>query len=372
MVMRSNIVETSQQSSISSNNDSNRKIHHHHHHQTLKKFVVDQPLHSSVPRMLSHISLDEIVLEGRWKFRRNDNDQLRYKSMGVENLVYICLDIMNKTQEIIRLKQQNRQTSLSTWTLVKIDSFRTLSDADRAHLNRAHILDLMTIVFEAASTSASISQLVLIWRQASEHVNRRSQLSTSHQQQLKVSYETALKHLIHTPDNQLLHIALHASLITGHSRMALQELGEKLGIQRTMFDVGSIRDSTHAFTSFIKLLREQKLKREREQQTVDIHKLPYKPKKKRGLNANVSGTKFPVGKLLLSLFSTSVYFIEKKHQKETSKIHTLFFFDKTRKKCFLFLRTIEFDFHHRKYCVYHNRIFLVMLKDDDHLSIVDL
>ena len=300
MVMRSSTDETSHQSTIPSNNDSHRSSHHHHR-QTLKQFLVDQPLHSSVPQMLSHVSLDEIVLEGRWKFRCNDNDQLRFKSMGVENLVYICHDIMNKTQEIIRLKQQKHQTCFSNfqlWTLVKIDHFKILTDADRAHLNRAHILDLMTIVFEATLTSTSISQLVRIWREASEHVNRRYRISTSHRQQPKISYETAFKHLIHTPDNQLLQIALHVSLITGHSRMDLQEFGEKLGVKRTLFDMGSIRDSTHAFTSLIKLLREQKLKREREQQTVDIHKLPYKPKKKRGLNANVSGTKFPVGKLL--------------------------------------------------------------------------
>jgi hypothetical protein len=79
--------------------------------------------------------------------------------------------------------------------------------------------------------------------------------------------------------------------------MDLQQLGEKLGVKKSHFDMGSIKDSTNTFNDLIKLLREQKLKREREQQLVDIHKLPYKPRKKRGLNANVSGTKFAVGKL---------------------------------------------------------------------------
>jgi hypothetical protein len=81
--------------------------------------------------------------------------------------------------------------------------------------------------------------------------------------------------------------------------MDLQELGEKLGVKKCYFDMGSIKDSTKTFQDLIKLLREQKLKREREQQSVDIQKLPYKPKKKRGLNANVAGTKFAVGMLIL-------------------------------------------------------------------------
>lgn len=296
MVIRPTIIRTSHQSSVISNNESDKN------NQTLKKLLADQPLHSPLSRMLSNISLDEIIIEGQWKFRGNENDNLRFKLIGIENLVYICHDIMNKTHEIIKLKQHQQQQisllSCEPWTLVKVNTFKILTDADRAHLNRAHILDLMTIVFEATSTSASISQLVRIWREASKHINHQYRSSTSYKQP-KISYETAFRNLIHTPDNQLLQIALHASLITGHSRMDLQELGEKLTIKPCPFDMGSIKDSTKAFQDLIKFLREQKLKREREQQSVDIHKLPYKPKKKRGLSANVSGTKFAVGTLFL-------------------------------------------------------------------------
>ncbi len=295
MLMRSTNVRASHQLPVISNNESNKT------NQTFKKLLADQPVQSPLSRILNNISLHEIIIDGQWKFRRNEDDHFRFKSMGIENLVYICLDIMNKTHEIIKLKQQTRLTSLSSCeslTLVKVDTFKTLTDADRAYLNRAHILALMTIIFEATSTSASISQLIRIWREASEHVNRRSRVSTSYNLP-KISYETAFRHLIQTPDNQLLQIALHSSLITGHSRMDLQELGEKLGVKRCQFDVSSIKDSTKNFQDFIKLLREQKLKREREQQSVNIHKLPYKPKKKRGLNANVSGTKFPAGKFVL-------------------------------------------------------------------------
>ena len=295
MAITPTIVRTSHQSLVTSNRESNQN------NQTLKKLSTDQALHPSLSRMLSNISLHEVILEGQWGFQRNDHDHHRFKSMGIENLVYICHDIMNRTHEIIKLKQQKQQTSSSSselWTLLKLDTFKTLTDADRAHLNRAHILDLMTIVFEAASTSAVISQLVRIWREASEHINHHSRFSTFSYLP-KISYEIAFRHLIHTPDNQLLQIALHASLITGHSRMDLQQLGEKLGVKKYHFDMGSIKDSMKTFPDLIKLLREQKIKREREHQSVDIHKLPYKPKKKRGLNANVSGTKFPVGKLLL-------------------------------------------------------------------------
>jgi hypothetical protein len=282
VIMRPTSVRTSYQTSVISNNESDKN------NQILKKLLTEQPLHS-----LSNISLNEILIEGQWKFRGHDDDHLRFKLMGIENLVYICHDIMNKTREIIKLQQQIPLPSCESWPLVKLDIFKTLTDADRANLNRAHIFDLMTIVYEAASTNASISQLVRIWREVSQH-----KLSI-YQTQPKISYETAFRHLIHTPDNQLLQIALQASLITGHSRMDLQQLGEKLGVKRCQFDMGSIKESTKTFQDLIKLLREQKGKREREQPSVDINKLPYKPKKKRGLNANVSGTKFGVGKFLL-------------------------------------------------------------------------
>lgn len=299
-----------------SNNESDKN------NQTLKKILIDRPLHSPLSRMLSNISLDEIIIEGQWKFRGNDNDQLRFKLMGIENLVFICHDIMKKTQDIIKLKQDKIISSISydSLPLVKVNNFKNLTDADRAHLNRAHILDLMTIVYEATSTSASISQLVRIWREASKHINHQYRSSTSSNQP-KISYETAFRHLIHTPDNQLLQIALHVSLITSHSRMDLQELGEKLTIKPCPFDMGSIKDSTKAFHDLIKFLREQKIKREREHQFVDIHKLPYKPKKKRGLTANVSGTKFPVGMFFfyLHFLSIFIYFIEKETKKERGR-----------------------------------------------------
>lgn len=246
----------------------------------------------------TQMSLNELIIQGQWTYRKHDDDYVKFKTMNIGNLVYICHDIMKKTQEIVQFKEQTSVPHVEPLTIVKVDGYKTLTDAERAHLNRAHILDLMTIVFEATTTNASLSQLIRIWREVSQHLNRQTCLSTS-QPPPKIAYELAFRHLIHSPDNQILQIALHASLITAHSRMDLQILGEKLGVKSSQFDVGSIRDSIDNFQHFIKILRDQKLKREREQQSVNIHKLPYKPRKKRGLNANVSGTKFAVGKLFL-------------------------------------------------------------------------
>jgi hypothetical protein len=295
MVTRPTSARRLNQPSVKFNSKSNKN------NKTLKKLPAIQSSQPTLSRMSTHISLNDLIIDGEWKFEENDNDYLQSQLTGIENLVHICYDIMNKTQEIVRLKQQKERISFLScelWLLVKLDTFKTLTDADRAVLNRAHIYDLMTIVFEAVSTSTSISQLVRIWREISEHINHQECLSKSHTQ-LRISYENAFRHLIHTPDNPLLQIALHASLITSHSRMDLQELGEKMGVKRCHFDVGLIKDSTQNFQDFIKLLREQKQKQEREQQSVDMNSLSYKPKKKRGLNANVSGTKFSAGKLFL-------------------------------------------------------------------------
>ncbi|CAF0804560.1 unnamed protein product [Rotaria sordida] len=302
MEMRTISTRTSHQPSIIDSQTSNK------YNETLKTSLADRSLYLPLHRMLSNVSLYEMIIEGKWKFRAYEDDSFRFKSMGIENLVYICHDMMNKTLEIMKLKQRNQRTSSSScesWPIVNLDTFKILTDADRACLNRVHIFALMTIIFEATSTKSLISESVRIWGEASEHVNYQDSFSKSHNQP-KISYETAFRHLIHTPDNQLLHIALHVSLITGHSRMDLQQLGEKLGVQRYHFDMGSIKDSTKAFQDLIKLLREQKLKREREQQCVDISKLPYKPKKKRGLNANVSGTKFAVVRQAADVFGFSI------------------------------------------------------------------
>lgn len=243
--------------------------------------------------MLNPISIRDLLVESEWTFRESANP-----SAGVEHLVHLCHDIMRKTKELVQAKHCEQRAPLHScelWSSMRLNTYKSLTDADRAVLNRAQMLDLMTIVFEAATTSASISNLVRIWREASQHVTKREQeLLPVAVYQPRISYENAFRHLIHSPDNALLQVALHAALLTSHSRMDLQDLGERLGVKKTQFDMGSIRDSTHNFQDLIKFLREQKTQ-EREQQTVDTNKLPYKPRKKRGLNANVSGTKFPAG-----------------------------------------------------------------------------
>ncbi|CAF3166961.1 unnamed protein product [Rotaria socialis] len=303
MVMRTTNTSTSNEQSVIDNHEPNKYI------QPVKTSLADESLCVSLQSMLSTtISLCEVIIEGNWRFRAYEDDQFRFKSMGIDNLVYICHDIMNKTLGMIKLKQQNQRISSSSckpWPIVNVDNFEKLTDVDRAILNRAHVYALMTIIFEATSSSISMSQQICYKDEVVEHINNEHSVSKSHNYP-KVSYETAFRHLIHTPDNQLLQVALHASLITGHSRMELQELGEKLGVKRHHFDMGSIKDSTKTFQDLIKLLREQKLKREREQQYVDTNKLPYKPKKKRGLSANVSGTKFAVVRQAADVYGFSL------------------------------------------------------------------
>lgn len=300
-LMRPTSAKVSHQLSKSDNHESSK------HNESFKTTLTDQHELRPLSRVLTNNSLHELIIEGKWEFRGDESEHSKFKSVGIENLVYICHDIMNKTLEKVKMNQR-RQRTLSpigkSWPLVNLDSFQNLTDFDRANLSRAHTLYLMTIVFEAVSTNTSICHPnpTHIHTTPSRHV-RYENCSSKSNEHPKISYETAFRHLIHTPDNQLLQIALHASLITGHSRMDLQQLGEKLGVKRSHFDMGSIKDSTETFQDLIKLLREQKLNREREQQTVDTNRLPYKPKKKRGLNANVSGTKFAVGKLFLFLLS---------------------------------------------------------------------
>jgi hypothetical protein len=241
-----------------------------------------------------------MVIEGQWKYKGHHEDHLRFKSMGIENLVSICHDIMSKTFESINRKHDKRRksplTSESPLPIVKLDEYKRLTTHDRSSLNRARIFNLMTIVYEAASTNASISQLVRIWREISEH-NLHPHHKKKSESQTLLSYENAFQHLIRKPDNHLLKIALHASLIN----LNLHRLGEKLGIKRNQFDMDSIRHSTKAFQNLIQFLREQKLKQKREDKFIDANKLPYKPKKKRGLHANVSGTRFRLSKLSIEL-----------------------------------------------------------------------
>jgi hypothetical protein len=268
--------------------------------QTLRKLVANQPLNPSRSRSSSpgHVSLTSMVIEGKWKYRGHDDEHLRLKINGIENLVNICHDIMSKTYESINRKHEKlRKYPLTSqpWPIVKVDEYKKLTNTERTGLNRAKLLNLMTIVYEAASTSASISQLVRIWREVSEH-NLHPRRSKSSQSRPTISYKDAFQHLIRTPDNQLLQIAVHASLISTQKQSKLQKIGDELGIRRNQFDMNSIRDSTEAFQYLIKLLRKQKLKQKQDEKYIDTKILPYERKKKRGLSANVSGTKFRLSK----------------------------------------------------------------------------
>ncbi|CAF4014313.1 unnamed protein product [Rotaria sp. Silwood2] len=333
-VMKSTSPRTSGQSHTAQNdkwNDDNRTLRKlvgdqplnpsQSRSRTLEKLVGDQPLNPSQSRSRSSSAaslnssqsrlrsssvalLKSMVIEGQWRYQGHDDDRLRLKAVGIENLVPICHDIMNITLELTHQKQERQRKSPSTnfrWPIVKLDEFNQLTKTKKESLNRARLLNLMTIVYEAASTSASISQLVRIWRE----VTNCPKVYQPQTQPL-ISYEQAFQHLIHKPDNQLLEIALHASLINTQSQSDLQRLGEKLGVKKNQFDMGSIRNSTKAFQSLIKFLRELKLKQKEELQNINIKKLPYKSKKKQGLYANVAGTRF---RLIRQAVDLSGFFI---------------------------------------------------------------
>ncbi|CAF4931938.1 unnamed protein product [Rotaria sp. Silwood1] len=273
---------------------------------TLEKFVADQPLNpsQSPSRSPSVASLKSMVIEGQWKYRGHDDDRLRLKTMGIENLVTICHDVMNVTFQSTNQKEEKRRKFLSTnfrWPIVQLDEFNKLTKTNKASLHRAHLLNLMTIVYEAASTSASISQLVRIWREISDHSK-----SSQSQTQPLISYKQAFQHLIRKPDNRLLEIALHASLLSTHKRSDLQRLGETLGVERNEFDMDSIRDSTKAFRNLIKLLREKQLKQKLELQNINTKILPFKPKTQQGIYVNVAGTRFPLISLAVKLSGFSI------------------------------------------------------------------
>jgi hypothetical protein len=244
-------------------------------------------------RPAGNVSLDELVLQGAWTFRAAIDDTRRSRLMGVEHLVALCHDIMRTTRESIKIRRQRSRFSVQQEPFVVPAQVHRLIESDGASLRQENIVHLLTIVYEAASTNASISQLTRIWREAS--VKHCPSSSSSTWISIIGSHESAIRHLLRTPDDRLLEIAVHAALISGHSRIELQRLGDRLGVGRSQFDVASIKDSSVAFKQFVKVLRERTLQSNREQQRVNIKKLPYKPRKKRGLNANVVGTKFAVG-----------------------------------------------------------------------------
>ena len=287
-VMKSSSARTSRSSSTASSEESDNDMKN----QTLRKFITGQSLNPARSR-----SLKSIVIEGQWKYREEENDRRRLKALGIEHLVNICQDIMRETSESIVRKKDKQKKLISTnesFSIVKLDKFKKLTDTERSSLRRAKLFDLMTIVYQATSTSTSISQLVRIWREASEHnLNRRASKKT--ESRPLISYEGAFQHLIRTPNDQLLRIALHASVLSTHNQSDLRRLGKKLAIDRHEFDIESIRDSSKAFEHLIQFLREQK----RKQKRIDTTRLLDKQKKKRGLYANVSGTRFRLSKFNL-------------------------------------------------------------------------
>lgn len=275
------------------------------HSTLLTSSLSDRNINSST-RLSTPISLNDLIIDGRWSFRSTYDERLLFKAQGIENLVYTCYDILYKTRDLVDRKKSIEMSISQMWSSIEFRFYETMTTNDRIHCSQKRILDLMTIVYQAATTHSTRAKSKEIDDESnqalttSENTNGKCSLTTLND--MKISHELAIKHLLKSTDGHLLSIAVHASMIAGSSRMDLQTLGDKYGVRRNQFDMGSLKDSTSAFQDFIRLLIEQKGKAEREQQTVDTKKLPCKPRKKRGLTANVCGTKFPVGKFFFSSF----------------------------------------------------------------------
>lgn len=258
---------------------------------TIRKLMVRQPLNPSRSRSPSTTSLRSMLVEGRWKYQPHDDDELRLETLGIGNLVRICYDIMKTTAESPARRPKSPRTG-QPFTPPRLDGFKRITEAERSSLRRARTFNLMSIVYEAVSTDASMGQLVRIWREASEQARQPRR----EKRKPLISYKNAFEHLIRQPNDQILQIAVHASLISTKGRSDLRRLGEQLGVRRDEFDVGTIRDSLRAFQHFVQFLRARRLDQKREQQFIDTEKLPYKQRRKQGLRANVSGTRFRLSK----------------------------------------------------------------------------
>lgn len=72
--------------------------------------------------------------------------------------------------------------------------------------------------------------------------------------------------------------------------------------------LSEIRRSDETFRDLIHFLRAQRLMQRRKQFQVNTKRIPYEPKKDRGLNANVVTKKFPIGKFSIPEKTRSVKF----------------------------------------------------------------
>ena len=251
-------------------------------------------------RSSSRTSLTSMVIDGKWKYQASNDDHLRLSNLGIENLVRICLDVMNTTSELIKNRNDRREVSKSqhiTWPLVKLDRFKKITGREEKSWRRPRLYNLMNIVHEAASTSASRSHLVGIWREVTEHhIRIKYEARALLMRPPKISYPYAFDNLMQNPNDHLFKIATHAALINGRNAHELRTIGMNLGIERAEFDMKLIQNSAKAFDDLIHLLRKKTIEKRLEAIKIQYNLVPYEPKQKCGLQANVLSTKFPIGR----------------------------------------------------------------------------
>lgn len=99
--------------------------------QTIKRFVRSQPMNPSRSGSPSTVSLKSMLIDGQWKYRKQDNDDLRLEAVGIRNLVEIAHEIMRETANPSNRKQEKRPQSPAVaahaFPLLKLDQYEKIT-----------------------------------------------------------------------------------------------------------------------------------------------------------------------------------------------------------------------------------------------------
>ncbi|CAF0727093.1 unnamed protein product [Didymodactylos carnosus] len=274
----------------------------------------DEDTYRRYSRSPSATSLKSILIAGNWNSPTNSttmdpNEKYRLKVLGIENLVELCHDILQKTKSAVENRhvlQSRPSSSIKRLPSARLNVFTSLKENEITALKRSEMYNLMKIFHSASYSASTIGSLVSIWREVMEHYHyaRRSRNP-------KMTYETVIKQFsdtnqrTHLQKSQLLNltqIMFHASMTT-RSKNEIKNIFERLKRDNPVinnllkkFDITMLKEDTVNFDEFLHLLSIIGNEHSKQQQLPRsfIEELPYRQKKKRGLIANVSGTKFNV------------------------------------------------------------------------------
>lgn len=191
--------------------------------------------------------------------------------------------------------------------LIDVRRFEKMKIEEKADLKRKNIRNLCRIVFEASSSSASISYLVSMIREINEHHEKQlvDSMPTILGEQPIISYESAFNNIIRDRSDGIFCIALHAALISSQDKKGLRRLGEDLNIDRNEFDVASILKSSDAFQQLLTILEERKINERKRFLRISPRQLPYKRETTVRLNPSLCSLPFDVGEFIERILSFS-------------------------------------------------------------------